>query len=57
MKDLHFWVFFALLALGFAIWRWEVTTTRPIHEVIEHQRRWSKCTGGVLIGCTRGEAE
>ena len=53
MKDPHFWAFFALLALGFVIWQWEATTSRPIEEVIEQRRRWSHCTGGVLIGCTR----
>lgn len=32
MKDPHFWAFFALLALGFVMWRWELAVTRPVYE-------------------------
>ena len=35
------------------VWQWEATTTRPIEDVLEQRRRWSHCTGGVLIGCVR----
>lgn len=35
MKDPHFWAFFALLALGFVIWRWEAAVMRPVEDRLQ----------------------